>query len=82
MASLRYGSCTGRGSDYCLSDVSKKEGKRAAALYQARRGGKSSELRYCDWKGRRSRQELGIKWRQGSLQEADSAANELDSGLR
>lgn len=72
-----YGSCTGRSSD-CLRSVSKKDGKRAAALYQALREGRSFELRRSDWKGKR-RQILGIN----SVRKAPTklAASKLDSSF-
>lgn len=63
----------------CLRNVSKKEGRRCAALYQASRKGRSSKLRRSERKGR-SWQRLDINSVREGRQGADNAASKLDSG--
>ena len=63
-----------------MRNVSKKDEKRAAALYQALRHGRSSELKGYDREGR-SRQRLGINIVSTGPHEADKAASKLDSDL-
>ena len=67
----------GRSID-CLRKVSKKEGRRCAALYQALKKGRSSKLRRSERKGR-SWQRLDINSVREGHEGADNAASKLDS---